>query len=217
MIKIPVEPIKQETPNDCSITCLRMLLGYYGVKVSRQKIFDYVIKATDDGGSFLSEMARFARNQGFNVDLCAYNLYFTSSKDAKLDKNKLLKKLEKELRNSQRDKYYDLALESTIKGIKEGVNYLIKRPSPEVIKSYLKKRIPVSIRINYAALVGKQGDPFDSHDVVLSGLKDKKVYLVDPADTSQKWFDIEEVMFAIQQSKVISASGYLLAIKQKSL
>ena len=130
MIKTPVEPIKQETPNDCSITCLRMLLGYYGVKVPRQKIFDYVIKATDDGGSFLAEMARFARNQGFNVDLCAYNLYFTGSKDAKLDKNKLLKKLEKEWYIESLENVFlhaDKKFSQRINGRKNGISWQITK------------------------------------------------------------------------------------------
>lgn len=215
MIKIPVKPIKQESPNDCSITCMRMILAYYGLNIPRDEIFKYIIKATPDGGSYLSEIGRFAKSKGFIVDMYAYNLYLTDSKDADLGKRKLLEKLEKELNNSERDKYYDLMLKSTIKAIGESVNYFIVKPSFKIIKNYLNRKIPVSVRINYASLVGEQGDPFDSHDVVLSGFRDKEIFLIDPYDASEKLFNYEDVIFAINQSKIITASAYLLAVKPK--
>lgn len=190
-----------------------MILSYYGLKVSDNEIFDFILKATPEGGSFLSEVGRFAKNRGFNVDLYAYNLYLTDPQDVTLSKKEFLKKLERQLRDSQRDKYYDLMLKSTIRGIKEGVKYIIKKPSFEIIGKYLNKKTPVSVRLNYAALVDRQGDPFDSHDVVLCGLRKRQVYLVDPKDASGKWFGIEDLMFAIFQSKIISASAYLVAVK----
>lgn len=215
MINIPIKAIKQETPDDCSITCMRMILGYYRLEVTRDEIFNFIIKATPTGGSFLSEIGRFARSKGFVVDQYSYNLYLVDSKDVKLSKKDLLKKLEKELENSQRDKYYDLMLESTIRAIKEGVNYFIKKPSIEIIRTYLSNKIPLSVRLNYAALIGRQGDPFDSHDVVLSGFSKDKIYIIDPYDTSENLFNADDLMFAILQSKVIAASAYLLAIKPK--
>lgn len=214
-MKIPIKPLKQETPNDCSIACLRMVLDYYGLKVSRDQIFNFIAKATPDGGSFLSEIGRFARSKGFGVDLFAYNLYLTDPEDSHLSRSKLLVKFEERLKDSRRDKYYDLMLKSTIDGVKEGISYIIKRPSLGIIRTYLNKGTPVSVRLNYIALVNKQGDPFDSHDVVLAGLNGKKVYLIDPEDAEGKWFDDQDLMFAISQSKIISASAYLLAVKPK--
>jgi len=169
-ILIPVNSLKQPNSDACSITCARMILAYYGLNVTDEEIFKFIIKATSDGGSFLSEIGRFAKHKGFDVDLYAFNLYLTDPKDDRLLMNELLDKLEKQLEGSRRDKYYDLMLKSTIKGIKEGVNYTIKKPDFRIIKTYLNNKTPVSVRLNYAALVGKQGDPFDTHDVVLSGL-----------------------------------------------
>lgn len=159
------------------------------------------MKATPEGGSFLSEIGRLARSKGLDVDLYAYNLYLTDPKDAVSTEKEFLKKLEKQLRDSRRDKYYDLMLGSIIRGIKEEVKYIIKKPSFEIVKTYLNKNIPVSARLNYAALINMQEDPFDNYDVVLGGLKNGQVYLIDPK--------------AIFQSKVISASAYLLAVKPK--
>jgi len=214
MTKINVKPLIQETSNDCSISCMRMILNYYNIDVSQKQIYSFIVKATPDGGSFLSEIARFAKSKKLNVDLCAYNIYLTNPSDKDLSKKKLLEKLDRQLKNSNRDKYYDLMLISTIKAIKENVNYIIKKPSIQAISDYVTNRIPVSVRINYATLVNKQGDPFDSHDVVVAGVNDDKVYIIDPADGSSKWFKNDDLMFAINQSKVISASAYLVAVKK---
>jgi len=213
-MKINVKPFIQETPNDCSITCVRMILNYYNINVSKKEIISFIVKVAPDGGSFLSEIARFAKSKKLNVDLCAYNIYLTDPSDKHLSKKKLLAKLENQLKNSTRDKYYDLMLISTIKAIKENVNYIIKKPSIQGISNYITNGIPVSVRINYATLVDKQGDPFDSHDVVVAGINNDKVYIIDPADGSCKWFKKDDLMFAINQSKIISASAYLVAVKK---
>lgn len=215
---IDIKPLKQPDSLSCSITCLRMILDYYGCETSQDEIYNFIVKATPDGGSFLSEMARlarFAKAQGFGVDCYAYNLYLTDPKDALLSSKELLIKLDRRLSKHNRDKYYDLMLKSTIKAIKDGVDYIIRKPNLEIIKSYLSKKIPVSVRLNYAALHNQQGDPFESHDIVLCGLKDRRVYYIDPEHAKLESIKNDNLMFAIFQSKVISASAYLLAIMKK--
>jgi len=211
-LQISIKPIKQVNPNSCSIACLIMVLDYYGIEVSHKEILNFIIKATPEGGSFVSEIARFAKSKGFKVDCHAYNLYLTDPKDAELSKKKLLEKLEKELDDSERDKYYDLMLESTIKGIKEGVNYIIKKPNFRIIKSYLTRSIPLIVTVNYAALHDRQGDPFESHDIVLCGLEGETVYFVDPEHAKIESIDSSDLMFAFLQRKIISGSAYLLAV-----
>jgi len=211
-LQIFIKPIKQVNPDSCSIACLMMVLDYYGVKVSHQEIFDFIIKATPEGNSFVTEIARFAKSKGFKVDCYAYNLYLTDPSDSKLSKKKLLQKLEKELRDSKRDKYYDLMLKSTIKGIKEGINYIIKKPNLKIIKSYLARSVPLIVTVNYAALHDKQGDPFESHDIVLCGLDGNVVYFVDPEHAKIESIGSSDLMFAFLQRKIISGSAYLLAV-----
>ena len=211
-LQIPIKPIKQLDPNSCSIACMMMVLDYYGLKISHKDIFDFIIKATPEGGSFITEIARFAKSKGFKVDCYAYNLYLTDPKDVELSKKKLLEKLEKELNDSKRDKYYDLMLESTIKGIKEGVNYIIKKPNFRIIKSYLTRSIPLIVTVNYAALHDEQGDPFESHDIVLCGLEGERVYFADPEHAKIESIDSSDLMFAFLQRKIISGSAYLLAV-----
>lgn len=211
-LQIPIKPIRQVNPDSCSIACLMMVLDYYGIKVSHEEIINFIIKATPEGGSFVTEIARFAKSKGFKADCYAYNLYLTDPKDIELPKEKLLEKLEKELNNSKRDEYYDLMLESTIKGIKEGVNYIIKKPNFSIIKSYLTKSIPLIVTVNYAALHNKQGNPFESHDVLLCGLTGNTVYFVDPEHAKIESINSSNLMFALLQRKIISSSAYLLAV-----
>lgn len=191
-----------------------MILNYFGLDASFDEINDFIVKATPDGGSFLTEIARYAKLKSFRVDCHAYNLYLTDPKDSGLSKENLLKKLEKELRSSKRDKYYDLMLESTIKAIKEGVNYVIQKPNFELVRSHLREKIPLVVRVNYSTLHDKQGDPFESHDIVLCGLSGNRVYFVDPENARQGLIDSQSLMFAMLQSKIISASAYLLAIRK---
>lgn len=211
---VKIKPLKQPDPMACSITCLRMILDYYGCEVSQDEVYKFIVRATPEGGSFLSEIGRFANKVGFQVDLLAYNSYLTDPKDALLPQDRLLKKLEKILAKSNRDKYYDLMLESTVKAIKEGVNYIIRKPNFEMIKSYLSKKVPISVRVNYATLHDEQGDPFESHDIVICGIKNSLVYYIDPEHAKMASMKNDDLMFAIVSSKVISASAYLLAIKR---
>lgn len=211
-LQIFIKPIKQVNPDSCSIACLMMVLDYYGIRVSHEEIMNFIIKATPGGGSFVTEIARFTKSKGLKVDCHAYNLYLTDPKDIELPKKKLLKKLEKELKDSKRDKYYDLMLESTIKGIKEGVNYIIKKPNFSIMKSYLEKSIPLIVTVNYAALHNKQGDPFESHDILLCGLEGDTIYFIDPEHAKIESIDSSNLMFAFFQRKVISSSAYLLAV-----
>lgn len=159
-ILIPVNSLKQPNSDACSITCARMILAYYGLNVTDEEIFKFIIKATSDGGSFLSEIGRFAKHKGFDVDLYAFNLYLTDPKDDRLLMNELLDKLEKQLEGSRWDKYYDLMVESTIKGIKEGVNYTIKKPDFRIIKTYLNNKTPGICKTELCRSCWKTGRPF---------------------------------------------------------
>lgn len=211
---IPIKPIKQINKNDCSIACLMMLLDYYGINVSREEISNFIIKE-DGGTSFNTEMARFVKNKGLNVDCLAYNLYITDPKiDKFLDKKNLLKRLESKLKNPKLDKFFELQLKSTIAAVNAGVDYQIKKPDIDLILSYLDKSIPLSVTVNYAAFRDKQFDVFEVHDIVLCGKNDKELFFVDPEDGEIKSINYKDFIFAFFQRKIIQSSSYLLAIQK---
>lgn len=178
-----------------------MILGYYGLKISHDEIYRSILK-TDKEASFNSEMALFARRKGFAVDCFAYNFYYTDPEDKKLSKKELLYKLERKLKKSNRDKYYDQMLESTIRCIKEGVKYTIQKPNFNIFVSYLGQKTPLIVSVNYAALHNKQGDPFESHDIVLVGVENKKFSYIDPKHAKEEKISYDDLLFSIFQGRL---------------
>ncbi|GEM_PF-6454153 len=139
-ILISITPIKQIEPMECSIVCMRMILSFYGTKVSSQDVHDYIVRDLS-GGSFNTEIARFAKRKGFNVDCLSYHLGLFDPSDAKLNKDGLIKKLEEQKKHPWFSSDYFLITDSIVNALKDGVNYLIQIPSPEIIKRHLSKKI----------------------------------------------------------------------------
>jgi hypothetical protein len=95
-----------------------MVLEYYGTTVSSEEIYAFVIKDAD-GGSFLTELARFARSRGFGADCFAYNLHLTEPHDVALPPSVIADKLE-EKQQQLADQWYLPMLTSTILCIRSG-------------------------------------------------------------------------------------------------
>lgn len=70
-MKLNITPLRQSEPNECPIICLRMVLNYYGYIVTSADIYKSIIRH-NDGSSFNTEIARFAKNLGLNVTCFAY-------------------------------------------------------------------------------------------------------------------------------------------------
>ena len=170
---------------------------------------------TLDGSSYNTEIARFAKTKGFDVDCYAYNLYITDPKDTHLSAKKLTKKLKDQMTNSWFDKEQTLLVETTLKAIKDGVNYIIKKPSLKIITSYLKQKIPLIVSVNYSALHNSQGIISEGHDIVLTGLTKNKIVFIDPEHAKEETISPEDLMFAIISRRAISTSAHLIAIKRK--
>lgn len=214
-MKLNITPIRQIEPKECSMVCLRMILNYYGEDHFIQDIYKELFKAYD-GSSYNTEIARFAKNKGFDVSCFAYHLYITDPSDGKLSKKELIDKLKLELMQPWFNKENTLIVESTVKAIEDGVDYKIQKPSANLITSYLEKKVPLIASVSYAALNNTQGDIFEGHDIVLSGIENGKVIYVDPEHAQEETISIEDLMFAIISRRAISTSSYLIAIEKSS-
>lgn len=123
-------------------------------------------------------------------------------------------RLRKEITHPWFDKSYTLLAESTIKSLEEGVNYQIQKPSANLICKYLRDKIPLIASVNYAALHDTQGNIFEGHDIVLSGLKGEHIFFIDPEHAEEKVMLLEDLLFAIASRRAITTSSYLIAIKR---
>ena len=81
-------------------------------------------------------------------------------------------------------------------------------------KAILKKSVPLIASVSYTALHNTQGDAFDGHDIVLSGIENGKIVYIDPEFATEELIDPEDLMFAIISRRAIATSAYLIAISQ---
>jgi uncharacterized protein YvpB len=203
-------PIKQQTPMGCFIASLQIVLNFWNENISYQEI-DKALLKDDKGGSYLTELAWLGKTKGYQVDCYAYNLSLLDPKDSTLSETELLIKLEDRYKE-YKSEWHKTLCASTIRCVKAGVNYIMKKPSLDDMKSYLNKSIPLIVTVNFTALYNKKGDPFAGHDVILIGIEKKKVYYIDPYFGEEKATDLDNFMFALMQRRIVEASAYMIAI-----
>lgn len=213
-MKINIKPLQQLEPRDCAITCLRMILEFYGTPFSSAQIYDFLLK-TADGSSYNTEIARFAQAKGYQVDCWAYHLYITDPSDAQLPKKDLITKLKTQLTHPWFDKELTLLVEATIQAIEDGVNYLIQKPDMATIQSYLRSGTPLIASVNYAALHQRQGNIFEGHDILLMGMAQNKIFYIDPENGQEETVLADDLIFAIASRRSMATSSYLVAINKR--
>jgi hypothetical protein len=187
-----------------------MVLNYYGFAASYAQIGDSIVK-DEDGASFLTEIGRFARNRGLAVDCFSYNLYLTDPTDARLSQPSLLRRLLGE-QTDVTDQWFKEELDSIIQCMRDGVRYVIAKPSLDEMVKRIHLGFPVIVTTNPCALYDRQGNPFESHDIVLTGSEGDAFLFIDPQDATERTISSSGLMFAILQRKIIVASSYMLAI-----
>ena len=151
---------------------------------------------------------------GFKTICYGYNLFLTGPKDAFLLKGELKKKLEATLKNHDLSKWRRAQIRLINNCLDSGAAYLIKKPNSKSILTNLHQGVPMVASVVPAALVNKQGDPKESHLIVLSGEDGEKVSYINPADGLEKQTDIENLLFAINSRPAIDLSAYLVAISK---
>jgi len=211
-MKIPVEPIAQYEGTDCFITCVEMILKFYGEYASREQIKLFVKK--DKDGTPLTEYASFLNSMGLNVYCFGYNLQFMSPADKELSQEKLLAKLEEEQKHPWMNKDYNIDISSIIDPIKSGVTYYLEPPSLKLIKSYLKQKIPLIISVNPLVLNKYQAyNTFAGHAVVAVGFSKNLIHFIDPDQGVERSMPEEEFMLTIFARKFINTVGWAIATK----
>ena len=206
-----------------------MILGYYGHHIDQQEALAAVPKGSDKG-PLLTDLAHFAQKVGLKVDCLAYNLYLTAPEDAALSMGDLVRTLQIERRVIKDDSYLRM-IDSILGCIGAGANYLIARPSTQTITSYLERGIPLILSVSHAAWYNTQGDPYEAHAVVLSGIEGDNIHFIDPGYSPQPRLAVEDLRFldpgqaregsvslddlrfAMLSRKTTDAAAYLLAVK----
>lgn len=160
-----------------------MILGYYGHDIDQQGVLAALPKGSDEG-PLLTDLAHFAQKVGLKVDCLAYNLYLTAPEDAALSTGDLIRTLQIERRVIKDDSYLHM-IDSIVGCIGAGANYLIAKPTTQTITCYLERGIPLILSVSLAAWYNTQGDPYEAHAVVLSGIEGDTIHFIDPGYSGQ--------------------------------
>ncbi len=213
---IPVKPLKQKK-DDCGKTCAMMILNYYGAQYTEAELDNFYIKETPSFSinGFMTDDALFFIRKGLDVECLSYNLYYNEPDDAKLSTTKLIKKLQDKQRNLS-EQHYARLIESTVRLLKDDGGFKIEQPSMKALRRYLRKGIPLIAHVSYPALHGKaQEDLYQGHAVVLVGISKDKISLIDPNHACVEEMPVDQFMFGMLSSRVMTTTAYLLAVKPK--
>lgn len=185
----------QAQPDDvtCGPTCLQSLYHYYGDDISLKQVVKEV-KQLKNGGTLAVMLGNHALKRGYRAIIYTYNLHLFDPSWAKLSSKKLIQNLKQQMEFKHKRRKLQIASQAYIQFLEAGGEVHYAELDEKLIKSYLKKSIPILTGLSATYLYGTprevpQFDIYDSikgepagHFVVISGFDDDKncVYIADP-------------------------------------
>ena len=130
-------------PNDttCGPTCLQAVYDFYNDYVDLNQVISEVI-ALKDGGTLAVLLANHALRRGYKATIYTYNLEVFDPTWKTLSHDLLADKLAKQM-VYKNDKKLRTAIDSYLEFLMLGGNIKFEELSPGLLRSYLKKNIPV--------------------------------------------------------------------------
>jgi hypothetical protein len=176
----------------CGPTCLHALYHYYGDSPSLKQVINEV-KKLKTGGTLAVMLGNHAVQQGYHAHIYTYNLNVFDPTWFKLPSKKIIDNLRKQMQFKNTRRKLQAASLAYIKFLEKGGELRWSELDAELIKSYLKKSIPILTGLSATYLYGTareipQFDIYDSikgepagHFVVISGYDEEKdeAYIAD--------------------------------------
>lgn len=185
----------QSQPDDvtCGPTCLQALYHYYGDKVDIKDLIREV-KQLKSGGTLAVMLGNHALKRGYKAHIYSYNLNVFDPSWFKHSSRKIVSFLKQQIEFKKKRRKLQIASKAYIKFLESGGEVHYHELDDTLIKSYLKKSIPILTGLSATYLYNTpreipQFDIYDSikgepagHFVVISGYDEDKdcVYLADP-------------------------------------
>ena len=185
----------QAQPDDvtCGPTCLHALYQYYGDAITLKQVIKEV-KQLRNGGTLAVMLGNHALKRGYNAIIYTYNLNIFDPSWAKHSGKKMVQNLKQQMEFKHKRRKLKIASQAYIQFLEAGGEVRYAELDEKVIKSHLKKSIPILTGLSATYLYGTprevpQFDIYDSikgepagHFVVISGFDDDKncVYIADP-------------------------------------
>jgi hypothetical protein len=187
----------QAQPDDvtCGPTCLQALYQYYGDTIALKEVIKEV-KQLKTGGTLAVMLGNHALRRGYKAHIYSYNLNVFDPSWFKHPSGKIIDFLKKQMSFKYKRRKLQVASRAYIKFLEEGGKLQYAELNEELIKSYLKRSIPILTGLSATYLYGTpreipQFDIYDSikgepagHFVVITGYDEEKncVYLHDPME-----------------------------------
>jgi len=217
-MRIDVPVFKQSNELGCGPTALSMILNFYGIKLYEQDILKKVKIIRDKKlkkyGTFMVELALFARKLGCDVHCSSYSLELYRPEMILLRKEKLTRKILNILAKTKNQTHKRI-LQSTIDLMKAGGKFKLEMPSLNKVREFLNHKIPVMLAVKSVILFEKGRLSSSGHFIVLTGYDQNKFYYNDPWDGKRKEISSEKLFFALSNN-VIHSSAYLIAARSPS-
>ena len=177
----------------CGPTCLHALYEYYSDSISLKEVIREV-KSLKAGGTLAVMMGNHAMKRGYKATIYTYNLNIFDPSWFKESSATMIQNLKRQMSYKLRSRRLQVASKAYIKFLESGGKILYAELNEDLIKSYLKKSIPILTGLSATYLYGTQreiphNNKYDSikgepvgHFAVINGYDEagNYVYLADP-------------------------------------
>jgi hypothetical protein len=179
----------------CGPTCLQALYNYYGDQVPLNEVMRDV-NQLQTGGTLAVMLGNHALKRGYRAHIYTYNLHVFDPTWFEHGSEKIIQFLKEQMEFKQRRRKLLVASRAYINFLEAGGELHYSELDAELIKTYLKKGLPILTGLSATYLYGTpreipKFDIYDSikgepagHFVVITGYDEEKncVYLADPME-----------------------------------
>ena len=161
----------------CGIACLKMILEYYGIDISFDKLKNEV--KPDSLGTYAPQLGSYLIKNGFDVEIVSMHPALFTNKDKCKNSDEIMVRLNglSDCLKSERNKK---ALRYFIDFLKIGGTIKVKSPCKDDISGEINEKRSVLALLTSNFLVGAKPN-FDFNFNVVRGIDDKYVYVNDPS------------------------------------
>jgi hypothetical protein len=179
----------------CGPTCLHALYQYYRDPVPLKEVIRDV-KSLKTGGTLAVMLGNHALKRGYKAHIYTYNLNIVDPSWFKSGSRKIMQFLKEQMEFKYKRRKLQVASQAYIKFLEAGGELRYAELDENLIKSYLKRSIPILTGLSATYLYGTpreipQFDIYDSikgepagHFVVITGYDEEKnaVFIADPME-----------------------------------
>jgi len=177
----------------CGPTCLHALYQYYHDTISLKEVI-HEVKSLKTGGTLAVMLGNHALKRGYKAVIFTYSLNVFDPSWFKLPPSRIIKNLKQQMRYKHRSRKLAVVSKAYIKFLEGGGKLQYADLDEKLIKSYLKRSVPVLTGLSATYLYGTpreipKNNKYDSirgepvgHFVVINGYDEPTnvVYLADP-------------------------------------